>query len=110
MQNPKIKYLIGLTFFFAGTLQIAEAQNRFQNFDFNTTDIYRIVLFDGNEFVGTYLNHDDNAVSIKTNSIPKIDIPFDKIKVIDIVPQSNMKEGVYWFKNPHPTRYLFVPS
>lgn len=90
--------------------QIGVAQNRFINFDFNTTDVYRIVLIDGNEFIGNYLDHDDNAVSIKTNSIPKVDIPFDKIKNIDVVPPSNMKDGVYWFKNPHPTRYLFTPS
>ena len=109
MHYSNLKHTLPFLLFLA-FLQLAGAQNRFQNFDFNTTDVYRIVLFDGNEFVGNYLDHNDVSVSIKTNSIPKIDIPFDKIKAIDIVPQSNMKDGSYWFKNPHPTRYLFTPS
>lgn len=100
--------LTGLLFFCV--TQPSFAQSRFANFEFNLTDTYIIELIDDTEFVGNYLGKDEEKLFIKTNSIPRIEIPFDKIKSIDVVPQSNIKDGIYWFKNPHSTRYLFSPS
>lgn len=106
--------LKGLLLFFCILLlstAAASAQTISNEYKFNTTDTYRIFLADGSEFVGKFLGKTDTEVTISTNSIPKIEIPFSNIKKIEVVNSSHLRrDGSYWFPNPNPTRYLFSSS
>ncbi|MBN1650687.1 MAG: hypothetical protein JW857_05135 [Bacteroidales bacterium] len=86
------------------------AQGTFVNYKFDADKTYLIDLKDGTQFIGTILQSDTQLICLKTNSLPKIEIPVDKIKRIAIIQVSKAKDGEYWFANPNATRYLFSPS
>ncbi len=88
----------------------ALGQKVFKTYGFDTAKIYKIRLIDETEFVGKYLYRDSSIIVIKTNSIPKIEVPINKISSIDIIENLSIINGKYWFPNPNPTRYLFAPS
>ncbi|HMG16709.1 MAG TPA: hypothetical protein VK590_14735 [Saprospiraceae bacterium] len=89
---------------------ISYGQKAIKSFAFDTSKTYRIQLFDETEFIAMYLTSDSISIVIKTNSIPKIEIPINKIKSIELVESILINNGIYWFSNPNPTRYLFAPS
>lgn len=86
------------------------AQNNFNNFDFEENANYKIVLIDGSEFVGKFVEKDATNLTISTSSLPKVEIPFSQIKSITKVEDSEFRNGIYWFPNPNATRYFFSPS
>ncbi|MEX0965802.1 MAG: hypothetical protein WD077_01080 [Bacteroidia bacterium] len=77
---------------------------------FDSTQTYKIELNDGSAFFGNILLKDSINMVMRTSSIPKLEIPILKIKRIDEIDESNLKNGSYWFPNPNATRYLFSPS
>lgn len=85
-------------------------QESFSDYNFDKTKTYIFELQDGTKFIGSILQSDKLFVVVQTSSIPKIEIPFLKIKKIKVVDPSNLKNGEYWFPNPNRTRYLFSPS
>jgi len=76
----------------------------------DSTKIYKIELNDGSIFIGNILQQDSVNLVLRTSSIPKIEIPVSKIKSIDEVDKSNFKNDIYWYPNPHATRYFYGPS
>jgi hypothetical protein len=76
----------------------------------DSAKVYQVTIEDGSTFIGNILSRDSVFLVMKTSSLPKIEIPVDKIKSITEINKSNFKDGVYWFTNPHATRYLFGPS
>ena len=76
----------------------------------DSTKTYKIELNDGSIFIGNILQKDSVNLVMITSSIPKIEIPISKIKTLEIVNELNLKNGIYWFPNPHATRYLYAPS
>ncbi len=86
------------------------AQNNFNTYEFEKNINYKIMLIDGSEFVGKFVEKDSNTLIIATSSLPKVEIPFSQIKSISIVDDSDFKNGMYWFPNPNATRYFFSPS
>jgi hypothetical protein len=89
---------------------VAVGQNKFDNYNFERGKNYIIKMRDGSEFIGNFLYKDSISIVIKTGLIPKIDIPLDKIKSIEVVGSSNIKHGVYWFPNVSARHYIFGPS
>jgi hypothetical protein len=81
-----------------------------QNAEIDTAKIYKITLTDGSTFVGPILEKNPDFVIIKTASIPRVDLPVNKIKAIEKVEPREVRNGIYWFKNPNATRYFFAPS
>lgn len=86
------------------------AQNNFNDFEFEENANYKIVLIDGSEFVGKFVEKDATTLTISTSSLPKVEIPFSQIKSISKVEDSEFRNGTYWFPNPNATRYFFSPS
>ena len=78
--------------------------------EYDTLKIYRVELKDGLEMIGHYLYHDSVHFVLGSKQIPKVEIPFANILNIEEMPASAFRGGVYWFKNPHATRYFFAPS
>ena len=104
----KLSIISILVFFIS--LTTTSAQKIAQTYPFDQTKTYKFVLYDEAEFIGKFVSRDTSNITIKTNSIPKIEIPIIKIKTIEELNDANYKYGVYWFPNPNPTRYLFGPS
>lgn len=77
---------------------------------YDTLKVYRAEMKDGLEMVGHYLYHDSINFVMRTKQLPRVEIPMQQILKIEEVAASEFRGGVYWFKNPHATRYFFAPS
>jgi hypothetical protein len=89
---------------------VACGQKEFINYKLDSSKTYMVKLRDGSEFLGNFLYKDSVSIVIRTESIPKIEIPRDKIRSIELIESSNIHHGRYWFQNPNATRYIFAPS
>jgi hypothetical protein len=69
--------------------------------------VYRIVTTDGNVYIGTLVSEDEAKIVFNDNKLGQITIPRESIKSIREVEPDQIKDGEYWFDNPHGTRYLF---
>lgn len=76
----------------------------------DSTKTYRVELVDESVFVGNIIQKDSIRITMKTLSIPKVEMLISEIKKLDELDDSNFVDGKYWFPNPHSTRYLFSPS
>ena len=76
----------------------------------DSTRLYKIELNDGSVYLGGILKEDIDVIAFKTLSGNKIEIRKVYIKNKELVEKGDFKNGVYWFRNPNPTRYLFGPS
>jgi hypothetical protein len=76
----------------------------------DSTQTYKVELVDGTVFIGTILNQDSLNIVMRTASIPRIEISIAQIKSLELVDKSSIRNGKYWFPNPHATRYLYAPS
>lgn len=76
----------------------------------DTTKVYQVALNDGTIFMGNILEKDSVLIVMKTNSIPRLELPISKIKYCKSLENTTLKNGTYWFANPHASRYLFGPS
>jgi hypothetical protein len=104
---------IFLTFFISFlTLKsvVVFAQVKDKNLPTDSTKIYQVELTDGSKFLGFILKKDTLQVVMKTSTIAKLELSFAAVKVIEEVEPLQIKDGRYWFENPHATRYLFGPS
>jgi hypothetical protein len=65
---------------------------------------------DGKTFTGYLIAQSENEITIKTESLGTLTISNSKIRDIKLVEKEQLKNGRYYFPNPHPTRYFFAPS
>ena len=65
---------------------------------------------DGNTYTGILESQNEKEVVIKTESLGRLTIGNSKIKEIRIVDKQQIVNGLYYFPNPHPTRYFFASS
>ena len=86
------------------------SQKDFSKFKFDTTKTYVIDLQDETRFIAKVTKWNSESIFIQTPSLPLVKISLKQITKIEEVLPENLKEGKYWFKNPHSTRYLFAPS
>lgn len=72
--------------------------------------LYSIKLFDETEFVGNIIDMDSAVLVVKTQTIPRMEIPLSNVaKMVEIDPAS-LHHGAFWFPNPNPTRYFISTS
>jgi hypothetical protein len=76
----------------------------------DSSKIYKVSLKDGSIYMGKLLKRDSLKIIMSTSEIPEIEIQTSKIDRIEEIIPKLMKNGSYWFPNPHATRYLFSPS
>ncbi len=69
-----------------------------------------IFLKDGTQLRGILLAESPAGARIKTDNLGEITLTADKIDRIEKNDEGFYHNGVYWFDNPHYTRYLFAPS
>lgn len=109
MSNCYSRLLLLLTFCCV-ICGIAAAQKLSPKDKLNSVSTYRIVLEDESSFMGKMIDQAADTLTFKTDAFDKLQIPVKKIKSIELVDEKNIVKGVYWFKNPNDTRYLFGPS
>ena len=76
----------------------------------DTTKMYNVETFDGNEFVGRIISRTPDKITLLTEDFGEINIPLRNIKRIQEVSRSRMIQGKYWFENPQATRYFWAPN
>ena len=75
----------------------------------NTIQSIEITTSDGNIFVGTLIEEDENLYRIVTNSGINIDIPKSIVKEVNYIELFSGEEGLYR-PDPNKSMYLFAPS
>jgi hypothetical protein len=74
------------------------------------SSMVRIEMADGNIFFGKILSETDTVLILQTEAIGEIELKKNKIKRRDYIDPTRIKNGDYWFENPHSTRYLFATN
>ncbi len=69
-----------------------------------------IFLKDGTQLRGILLSESPVGARIRTDNLGELTVTADKIERIEKNDAGFYNKGVYWFDNPHRTRYLFAPS
>lgn len=77
--------------------------------DTNTIQSIEITTSDGNIFIGTLIEEDENSYRIVTNSGINIDVPKSSVKEVNYIQLSSYEEGLYR-PDPNKSMYLFAPS
>jgi len=108
MSNYFIRLLV-IIFFFQ-IYNIANSQKLSPKDKLNSVSTYRIVLEDESSFMGKMIMQTSDAITFKTDAFDKLEVSVKKVKSIELIDEKNIVKGVYWFKNPNDTRYLFGPS
>ena len=75
----------------------------------DSTHTQILVLLDGSRFMGRIVETGESEIQFET-SLGRMTIPLSKIKKIQEVPTSAIKNGKYWFPNPNSTRLYFAPT
>lgn len=74
------------------------------------TLIYRVETTQGNEFIGTIIEDESDYIILETESLGELRIWRRDITRIRTIEQKDIREGVYWPKNPQSTRYFWSPN
>ena len=77
--------------------------------DTNTIQSIEITTSDGNIFIGTLIEEDENSYIIVTNSGINIDVPKSSVKEVNYIELSSYEEGLFR-PDPNKSMYLFAPS
>ncbi len=68
-----------------------------------------ITTHDKSTMIGRILEIREKEIRFKAE-FGEVTIPIYKIRSVEIVPASSIKDGVYWFPNPNATRLFFAPT
>lgn len=90
------------------TVQNINAQINAGNVQIDKT--YKVELSDGTVFIGKILSKDGEIIVMKTPIILRIEVTSSNVKSIEEIDETLLKDGDYWFTNPHASRYLFGPT
>lgn len=76
----------------------------------NTGETVRITTSDGNILMGIIEQESEDQIVVRIEGIGEVTIQRSNIRKIEIIPPDQIRNGEYWFKNPHGTRYFFAPN
>ncbi len=68
-----------------------------------------LVLKDGSKLIGRIVEIGESEIQFEM-SLGKMTILRSKIKSVEVVPSSSIRNGTYWFPNPNNTRLYFAPT
>lgn len=69
-----------------------------------------IEMRDGNNIMGTLKGRQGDTVTIESATLGTLNLNIKNIKSITTLDAQQLKNGVYWFDNPHATRGFFAPT
>ena len=93
--------LVCVLLFFSAQILYSQTQD---------SSLVQIETNDGNEFIGTVINEDEQSMTLKTENLGIITIRQADIKVRRSILQNQIKEGSLWFDNPQASRYFWAPN
>ncbi len=73
-------------------------------------ELYQVTLHDGTVLKGVLLNETASEITLRTENVGVVTLLRSRVKEIKKYNAAQVKNGVYWFPNPHATRYFFAPS
>lgn len=76
----------------------------------DTSKLWRIIVADGNEYVGRILSRDSDQISLETEALGLISIRVRDIKSMQEVSSQKIIAGQLWAENPQATRYFWGPN
>lgn len=76
----------------------------------DSTDVWRVVLNDGNEYYGNILEEADTYIIMETTNLGELKIPLKQIKVKEKLGEARIKNGEVWLQNLQATRYFWAPN
>ena len=68
-----------------------------------------LVLKDGSRLIGRIVEIGESEIQFET-SLGKLTILRSKIRDVEVIPSSSIKNGTYWLPNPNNTRLYFGPT
>jgi hypothetical protein len=68
-----------------------------------------ITTQDGSRTFGRIVSQDGESIKFATE-MGELTIPLQNIRSIEVIPETAVQDGHYWFPNPNVTRLYFAPS
>jgi hypothetical protein len=75
-----------------------------------TGEMVRVTAQDGNVFIGVVISENDKQITLRVEGVGEVMIEKSNIRSIQILGEGEVKDGEYWYPNPHGTRYFFAPN
>jgi hypothetical protein len=107
--TPKFSPMKTLNVFFLMVLLLPLVGLKAQN-TIDTSDVWRVVMINGNEFIGNVTGTDDKTIFMKTSQLGEISIPRAEIKIMQKLDKQKFVSGSYWAENPQSCRYFWAPN
>jgi hypothetical protein len=79
------------------------------SYDFEEGQLYLIKMRNESTIICTYQGPKGDLHSFKSD-VSRLEISLQDIESVKPLSDDRIKNGKYWFTNPHSTRYLFGPS
>ncbi len=76
----------------------------------DTSFLTRVVMNDGNEFIGHIITEDSSSLVLSTEKLGQLTFNKKDITKISPIRPEDIKKGKYWFENPQSARYLWSPN
>lgn len=99
--------LILRTFFTILILCALFAQGLAQN---RTGESVRIEMNDGTVLMGEIIEENEDRIILRVEGLGEITVQKSNIRNLRIIDSERIRDGRYWFENPHGTRYFFAPN
>ncbi len=76
----------------------------------DTSTVWIVETYDGNEYLGSLVDSSGTVVIIKTKTLGELRIPKTEIKKFEAILSGQLKDGQYWSENLQATRYFWAPN
>ncbi|MFA6400011.1 MAG: hypothetical protein WCX31_00060 [Salinivirgaceae bacterium] len=76
----------------------------------DTTQVWRIITIDGNEFIGTIKKKEPTQIIVTSPIYGEIMLNQSAINKMELVQQKQLIKGELWTDNPQSSRYFWVPN
>ena len=86
-----------------GSLTVAHAQE-------SVGETVRVTTTEGNILIGVIEQQNEERMIIRVKDIGEVTIQRSNISNIEVIHPDRIRNGSYWFENPHGTRYFFAPN
>jgi hypothetical protein len=73
-------------------------------------EIFRVETIDGIKFIGTFLNEDEQWMQFENRSLGTVSVLKSRIKKLNKIDPSRIRDGEYWAEDPSSSHYLAGPS
>jgi hypothetical protein len=103
MSNKLTFYFLISLFIALITIIPAQAQER-------VGETIRITTTDGNVLMGEIVQENDDRIILQVEGIGEVTVQRANIRNIQVIRPDQIRNGEYWFDNPHGTRYFFAPN